>query len=154
MAFILTRSTTPFKLSSLPIGTWTAAAFILNLVRSWLMTRNGLEPALRAVDRQSRRRDGESPTRHSPVHLVDETDSRNVVPLHLSVDRDRLRLHIVAMISDPYSTMRLPIFSSWRLACTPLTAHNTNTAPSSTLSALSTSMVKSTCPGVSMILMA
>lgn len=76
------------------------------------MTRNGLEPALRAVDRQSRRRDGESPTQHSPVHLVDETDSRNVVSLHLSVDRDRLRLHIVAMISDSYPTVPLPNFSS------------------------------------------
>jgi hypothetical protein len=76
------------------------------------MTRNGLEPALRAVDRQSRSQLEGTPTRHSPVHLVDETNSRNVVPLHLSVDRDRLRLHIVAMISDSYPTVPLPNFSS------------------------------------------
>ena len=36
--------------------------------------------------------------------------------------------------------------------CTPPTAHSTNTAPSSTRSERSTSMVKSTCPGVSMML--
>ena len=35
---------------------------------------------------------------------------------------------------------------------TPPTAHSTNTAPSSTRSERSTSMVKSTCPGVSMML--
>ena len=36
--------------------------------------------------------------------------------------------------------------------CTPPTAHSTNTAPSSTRSERSTSMVKSTWPGVSMML--
>mmetsp|Transcript_33942 Transcript_33942/g.95515 ORF Transcript_33942/g.95515 Transcript_33942/m.95515 type:complete len:233 (+) Transcript_33942:2722-3420(+) len=36
--------------------------------------------------------------------------------------------------------------------CTPATPHSTSTAPSSTRSARSTSMVKSTCPGVSMML--
>src|SRR3546814_3312158 len=35
--------------------------------------------------------------------------------------------------------------------CTPPTAHSTNTAPSSTRSERSTSIVKSTCPGVSMM---
>ena len=31
--------------------------------------------------------------RAGPVHLVDERDPRNGVPLHLAVDGDRLRLH-------------------------------------------------------------
>ncbi len=41
--------------------------------------------------------------------------------------------------------------SDW--GCTPATAQNTATAPSSTRSERSTSAVKSTCPGVSMMLM-
>ncbi len=63
----------------------------------------------------------------SAVHLVDEGDPRNVVAFHLAVDSQRLR-------------------------CTPPTAQSTSTAPSSTRSDRSTSTVKSTWPGVSMML--
>ena len=48
--------------------------------------------------------------------------------------------------------------SAWRqtvsdCGCTPATESNSATAPSSTRSERSTSTVKSTCPGVSMMLM-
>jgi hypothetical protein len=46
MAFMRTRSTTPLKLSSAPMGTCRAAAFILSFFRSWSTTRHGLAPAL------------------------------------------------------------------------------------------------------------
>ena len=51
-----------------------------------------------------------------------------------------------------------PYLSAWRhtvsdCGSTPATASNTQTAPSSTRSERSTSTVKSTCPGVSMMLM-
>ena len=51
-----------------------------------------------------------------------------------------------------------PYLSAWRhtvsdCGSTPATASNTHTAPSSTRRERSTSTVKSTCPGVSMMLM-
>ena len=49
-----------------------------------------------------------------------------------------------------YLSACLQTVSDW--GCTPATASNTTTPPSSTLRLRSTSAVKSTCPGVSMIL--
>ena len=63
------------------------------------------------------------------VHLVDEADARDAVLVRLPPDRLGLRLDAVRRASK------------------------TATAPSSTRSERSTSMVKSTCPGVSMMLM-
>ena len=72
--------------------------------------------------------DGVIEIRAHPVHLVDEANARNAVLVGLAPHGFRLRLHAG-------------------------TASNTATAPSSTRSLRSTSAVKSTWPGVSMILM-
>ena len=56
-----------------------------------------------------------------------------------------------AMRGTPYLFICRHTVSDW--GCTPETAQNSATAESSTRSERSTSMVKSTCPGVSMMLM-
>ena len=54
-----------------------------------------------------------------------------------------------AILGTSYLSACLQTVSDW--GWTPSTAENTATAPSSTLNDLSTSTVKSTCPGVSII---
>ena len=50
-----------------------------------------------------------------------------------------------------WALVDMPTVIDW--LCTPATEHNTSTAPSRTRRLRSTSIVKSTCPGVSMMLM-
>ena len=73
MASRLIRSITPAKLISAPIGIW-----IGTVVRPSLLSSCGDD-----VDR----------VRSGAVHLVDEGEPRNAIPLHLAVDGDRLRLN-------------------------------------------------------------
>lgn len=103
MAFIFNRSTTPWKLSSAPIGTTigTGLAF-----------------------------------KH--LHLVHDLEEVGTGAIHL-VRKGQAR-HLVLV--DWRHTV-----SDW--GCTPPTAQYTITAPSSTCMERSTSMVKSTWPGVS-----
>ena len=63
----------------------------------------------------------------------------------------RSSLLINASRGTPYRRICRSTVTLW--LCTPPTPHKTNTAPSSTRRARSTSMVKSTWPGVSMMLM-
>ncbi len=58
-------------------------------------------------------------------------------------------LFMKAILGTPYLSAWCHTVSDW--GSTPPTAQKTPIAPSSTLKDLSTSMVKSTCPGVSMI---
>ncbi len=107
MAFIFSRSTTPLKLSSAPIGSCIGTATAPSLAFSWPTTFWKL----------------------APVRSI------------LLTNAMRGTWYLLAWrhtVSD--------------CGCTPPTAHRTKTAPSSTRSERSTSMVKSTCPGVSMML--
>jgi len=65
--------------------------------------------------------------RAGAVHLVDERDSRNTITLHLAIDRQRLALHAADGAQDENRAVE---------------QRNER----------STSTVKSTCPGVSMML--
>ena len=44
--------------------------------------------------------------RPGAVHLVDEGDAGHVVPLHLAVDRDRLRLHASHRAEDQHGAVK------------------------------------------------
>src|SRR4029078_12856478 len=92
--------------------------------------------------------EGPLEVRADAVHLVDEADPRHAVLVGLAPHRLGLRLPTLP---------RTRYLSPWRhtvSACgsTPATESNTATAPSSTRSERSTSAVKSTWPGVSMML--
>ena len=107
MAFIFTRSTTPWKCSSAPTGICITTALPLRRSAIWVCTRKKSAP------------------------------TRSI----LLTKATRGTLYLLAWrqtVSD--------------CGCTPPTASYTMHAPSSTRIERSTSMVKSTCPGVSMML--
>ena len=106
--FISTRSMTPRKASSRPMGIWRA--------RGWAPSRERICATARS---------GSAPTRS--ILLMNTSRGTR----YLSACRQTV--------------------SDW--GSTPPTPQRSTTAPSRTLSDLSTSAVKSTCPGVSMMLM-
>ena len=106
-AFILIRSTIPWKLSSAPTGNWIGTAFAFNLFFNW------------------------------------STQSIKLAPT-ISI------LFTYTILGTLYLSACLQTVSV--CGCTPPFAAKTVTAPSSTFKDLCTSTVKSTCPGVSIIL--
>ncbi len=106
-AWSLTRSITPWKFASLPIGNWMGQAFAASRSRIWATAA----------------------WKSAPVRSILFTNARRGTEYLLAWRQT---------VSDCGST--------------PPTAQNTATAPSSTRRLRSTSTVKSTWPGVSMIL--
>ena len=107
IAFLRTRSTTPFKLLSIPIGS---------------CITKGKEPSL---------------------SLIISTVIKKLAPVLSNL----LIKHILGTLYLSACLQTVSVCGS-----TPATPSKTAIAPSNTLSDLSTSMVKSTCPGVSIIL--
>mmetsp|Transcript_7613 Transcript_7613/g.22780 ORF Transcript_7613/g.22780 Transcript_7613/m.22780 type:complete len:244 (-) Transcript_7613:216-947(-) len=108
MAFILTRSTTPWKSSSAPMG---------------ICSGSGFAPRF---------------------SVIMETTLKKSAPM-------RSILFTKQSLGTPYLSACLHTVSDW--GSTPDTESKRATLPSRTRRARSTSKVKSTCPGVSMILM-